>query len=688
MKTRFISMMMFTTISAMVAPGLLAQNSIPVFGAVDTRLSQGTASYTAPNTFDTNTLNLTCPASPVAVLSSAPSSTPLSSTGNVLVDNNITLTVSYSSSGGTVTNGPTQMCPSTGYPGPTGFPNCFNTNGYQIPASAGELNGQDLDTYVLPTSEGGNGETVDQIGGVAPINVSSMLVSGAESLTIALLDEGGYLASSSLYLNTNCTQGGSTGPAVVSGNTIPPNPTPQELTQTFAFNQTTNQVVGFEYDLSGAQSSNTLTINPNGSTPQTADLPINPATFQSNFVANTPFATSQCLIHTGELGGPLGAPANQQACKLYTLECTTGTGSAATGAQCPASTVANEVVSDIFDGPSFTMPGIVTPSGQSFNTGLGFLMASEGWGSEPGVPPGTWNWNGGTGGTCTFDPASDLNLPCPQNLLISFTGPGGYSGSGLTTHPNSTFISVAGIPLVSTQIAIKGAHAGTWINSDTATLVINAIPPDLQGTTIPGAASFIPSPVQTVTFGVVPASSPLPNPINLPIAGTTTLTNTPCPIPTPGDPGPSVAPTFTPTPPQVKFTADGYYNLFYYAQDCSGTLELQFKKVSGSWTTTFFSRQINVDTAPPTITGLALSPSGGSYAVGQSVTASYSCSDTLSGVATCGTTFSTSTAGVSSTPTQTATVSTATPGTKTFTVKSTDIAGNVSTSTVNYTVGP
>jgi hypothetical protein len=179
---------------------------------------------------------------------------------------------------------------------------------------------------------------------------------------------------------------------VVSGNTIPPNPTPQELTQTFAFNQTTNQVVGFEYDLSGAQSSNTLTINPNGSTPQTADLPINPATFQSNFVANTPFATSQCLIHTGELGGPLGAPANQQACKLYTLECTTGTGSAATGAQCPASTVANEVVSDIFDGPSFTMPGIVTPSGQSFNTGLGFLMASEGWGSEPGVPPGTWNW--------------------------------------------------------------------------------------------------------------------------------------------------------------------------------------------------------------------------------------------------------------------------------------------------------
>jgi hypothetical protein len=149
-----------------------------------------------------------------------------------------------------------------------------------------------------------------------------------------------------------------------------------------------------------------------------------------------------------------------------------------------------------------------------------------------------------------------------------------------------------------------------------------------------------------------------------------------------------VAPTFTPTPPQVKFTADGYYNLFYYAQDCSGTLELQFKKVSGSWTTTFFSRQINVDTAPPTITGLALSPSGGSYAVGQSVTASYSCSDTLSGVATCGTTFSTSTAGVSSTPTQTATVSTATPGTKTFTVKSTDIAGNVSTSTVNYTVGP
>ena len=59
---------------------------------------------------------------------------------------------------------------------------------------------------------------------------------GAQQIKIDLVDEGGYVANSSLYLNTNCTPGGVTGPALISGNTIPAsNPTPQQLNQDFTF---------------------------------------------------------------------------------------------------------------------------------------------------------------------------------------------------------------------------------------------------------------------------------------------------------------------------------------------------------------------------------------------------------------------------------------------------------------------
>ena len=212
MKTRSFNLFLtLAACSSAIAPALMAQNSILVFGPVDTRVSESTASYATPDTFNTNNLNLTCPATPIAVLSSTPSSNPYAAgAGNVLVDNNITVSNSYSISNGTVTTGPTEVCPLTGnaLPGPTGFPNCFNWNGYGAPATAFYLIGQDPDTYILPTNEGGDGvSTVDQLGGVPPIDISAQLVSGAQTATFSLVDEGGVLTSSTLYLNTNCTQG-------------------------------------------------------------------------------------------------------------------------------------------------------------------------------------------------------------------------------------------------------------------------------------------------------------------------------------------------------------------------------------------------------------------------------------------------------------------------------------------------
>ena len=672
--------------SAVFAQALVAQNSIQVFGPVDTRVSEVTATYASPVTFDTNNLSLNCPAAPVAVLSSAPSATPLSSTGDVLVDNNITVTVSHSTANGSVTNGPTEVCPASGYAGPAGFPNCFKWAGYGSSATEGYLTGQNPDTFVVPASEGGTGLTVDQAGGVAPIDISSQLAPGAQAVTINLQDEGGYLTSSSLYLNTNCTQGGVTGPALVAGNTIASTPTAQQLTQTFAFNQSTSQQVGFVYDLNGAQTENTLIIDSAGSTPQVADLPINPDKFRANFVPNTSFATSVCLIHSGEVGGPVGGPATQPACKLFTLECTTGTGSATAGANCPVSTVANEVVQDIFDGPNFSLHDIHTPNGRTFHEGIGFLMASEGWGSESSVPPGTWNWNGGSGGPCTFDPAANLNLPCPQNLLTSFTGPGRYSGSGETTHPNSTFISIAQVPEDHTQVKIEGELPGDWVNSDTVNVTFASEPPNLRGTNLPGAAAFIPSPIQSITYGVSPANN-VPVPAAEPIAGDVTLTNAACPIPTAANPGAPVAADFVPAAQTLTFSADGRYLLHFYAQDCAGTQELNFQQVGGSWTTNFYTSAINVDTVPPQITGLALTPGpggSGSYAVGEQVMASYACSDATSGVVVCGKSFYSG--GTPSTITLTTLVDTHSAGAKTFTVQAWDAAGNESTASVTYTV--
>jgi hypothetical protein len=93
----------------------------------------------------------------------------------------------------------------------------------------------------------------------------------------------------------------------------------------------------------------------------------------------------------------------------------------------------------------------------------------------------------------------------------------------------------------------------------------------------------------------------------------------------------------------------------------------------------------NCATAGP-ITGLKVDKKGPSisitrpastiYALGQSVTASYQCSDGGSGVASCLGTVANG-----------APLSTATAGTKTFTVTATDEVGNTSSQTVSYTVG-
>ena len=666
-----LSMLVLTMLSVPV----LAQNSIQLFGPVDVRLSAtGTGYGSNAVNFNSSTLNLTCPAGPIAaVLSSTPDGT-----GNLLVDNNINVSVTA----GSTTTGPTNVCVGGVNGAPTGpFQNCFGT-GYETGAGSGSLTGLDPDNFVAAD-------------GIPPIDISGLLVPGSIQVQIALQDEfygpGFYLASSTLYLDTNCTQGGVTGPALVTGNPISgSNPTPDQLSQDFNFNPTTNQQIGFEYDLTDANAAGGLTIT-DGTIPQVSDSPIDPSNFQSTYVSGTSFATSSCLVHSGEQ-----LSNGQPACKLYTLLCTVGTGSEASGAQCPVSNQSNEIFKDVFSGPAFTL---------SDHQGIGLLMASDGW----------------PGGPCTYEAAADLpNLPCPQNLLTSFTSTTGvtsnvrtsngassaskttvkaalaapraaavsagdsstYASSGRTTHPNSTFITVVQVPEDFTTITVANQQPGYWINKSTAKVTLSSAPPNPAG-----ATTFVASPIQSITYGIVPAGTP-PGPDDPNLSDTTLTSGVTCPT--------LAAPTGVPagvfTAPQQTLSGleDGQYLLYYYAQDCAGTQELHFTQdTSGNWSTLFYTYPVNVDTTAPVVaSGPTLSSaasSSGTYLVGQAVTASFSCTDALSGIVQCGS-YTYALGATNSTGTLTSVVDTSTPGSKTFTVLAVDAAGNQTSASVNYQV--
>ena len=682
---------------SLCAKSLDAQaTSNQVFSATDTRTSESTADYTTPDTYNTSTQNLTCSTSPIVATLSGPlmnssgtapqltSSNALQAGGNLLVDNNLWITDTPASTG--VASTPANVCTGynqgSSYNGQTVPPNyaenCF-TLGYAGPATAsnyppGPLNGQDPDTYEL----GAGGPTVDYAGGVPPIDISSLLVSGQQDVTIAEEDEGGILTASTMFLTTNCTVGGVTGPATVSGNTINSGSTPQGLTQAFNFSTGTGQQVGFVYDLSTANTENTLIENTSGAIPQTADAPLDPATYQPDLVPETSFATSNCLIHTGEL-----LPSGNSACKVYTLECFTDTNSTPTGAQCPVSNVANEVIEDIFDGPPFSLQNIYTPVGPPLHEGIGLLMASE-------------DWSVIKGGNCKFDPASGLEeLPCPQNLLNSFTGPGGFGGSGQTTHPNSTFISVFGVPEDLTSVFVAGELPDHWVNTSTPNVYFATVAPNFTKgayvqsgknlVPLPGASSYIPAPIQSITYGISSAGS-VPLPINEPIAGDTVLASgSNC---AGGNFTSPTVPNFLPAVQKLPSMPDGQYLLHYYAQDCAGTQELQFTQApnTGSWSTNFYTYPINIDTTAPVVNGLALTTSA-PYKVGSTVYATYSCTDATSGsgVVLCGTSvYGPQT--TYNTGTLKAKVYTGSAGTQSFTVYAIDGAGNISSQKITYTV--
>jgi uncharacterized repeat protein (TIGR01451 family) len=623
---------------AATASASSGQNAIQLFSPANVRVSaQGTGHGDEAKTFNTTILNLQCAASPVhAVLSSTPDGN-----GNVLVDNFISLSVNGKT--------PVDIC-KYGTTENYGQQNCFNST-YASQASQGKLTGQDPDG--LASS-----------GGVPPIDISSQLWPGAIQAQIGTVDTGSYLTSTTLYLVTNCTNEGISGPGNITGNPISSsNPTGQQLSQNYAFNSSDSQQVRFTYDLSQAKNSGTLSI-PDGSAPSTADTPIDPTTFTTQYLHGTSFATASCLLHDGELFN--GSPA----CKLYTLTCQVGTDPTQKGALCPASTERNEFFQEVFDGPNFTLPDVAGTNGKTFHQGVGFLEAIDGWG----------------GGTCVFDSSSSIaHQLCPQNVLTNFSGPGAFNSRGPGQSPNSGFITIAPVPEdLTTATVSPQPQPGNWINKQTAVVSFVSTPPAVASNN-----SFVAAPIQSLTYGISSTSN-VPQP-GMPITGDFTVPNTACPAP--GSTISQPPPVFTPAPQTISVSADGTYLVHYFAQDCAGTEELQFTQTAGSWSTSFYTFPINVDTVAPIVaSGPTLSPApstnGGvpnSYLIGQKVTANYSCTDERSGIVKCGT-FTYAPGNTLNTGNLSSTVDTSKAGAQTFTVAAVDAAGNQTSASVNYQV--
>jgi uncharacterized repeat protein (TIGR01451 family) len=620
-KLTFVPRFAALCLAATASAALAQQNAIPLFTPVDNRDSLSNTSSSNPNDFNSTILNLSCTMLPVtATLSST-----ADGTGNVLVDNFISVDTGQ---------GATDVCIGGVNDAQQ---NCFNQTWY----NTGHYN------------IGVNPDTLVATNGVPPINISSLFSQGgAIKATIAMEDTGIVLTGSTLYLVTNCTSKGVTGPAQITGNPIPQsNPTPSQLSQSASFNSATDQNVQFTYNLNESQNNGNLTIV-NGTTPITNDLPINPTNFSTTYLSGTSFSTASCIIHTGELYN--GTPG----CKMYTLTCQQGTNPDQAGALCPVSKERDEIFQESFDGPGFSLAD---------HQGVGLLEAQDGW----------------EGQSCSFDPASGLsNLLCPQNILTSFFGPGLYNSGGRGINPNSTFISVQPVLEPVTSYVVAGLQPGNWVKTPTTQVNFTVTPPSSTQN------NFVAAPIQSLTYGTSsPSEVPPPDP---PVSSDTVLTN-PTQCPSPGS-GSIHAGPYTP-PAQSITLSDGEYLVHYLAEDCAGTEELKFTNPGSGWSTSFYTFALNVDTVPPEVaSGPTLSPApstiGGvpnAYTQGTAVMATYSCSDALSGVVKCGTqTYAPVT--TPNTPLISTPVNTSSLGTQTFTVNAQDAAGNTASNSVTYTV--
>jgi hypothetical protein len=619
-----------------------AAGAIKLFDPFNVANSRPGLNFMTGNTFafGNKPLNLSCAASPItAKLASTPDGV-----GNVLVDNFVQVTVNSTTTD--VCNGGDSDA------GPNGtIQDCFTDayrSGTETNGDTG-LDGQDPDNFTGPGPS-----TLGAAGGVPPLNVSGLLPAGPSQATFSLVDGGGKVASSTIFLVTNCTS-----PGVASGGTISSNPInsddPGSQTPQFTFDATPGQHITFGADYLALAGTSAIT---DGTVANTGDTGLTQAQF-GVLVAGTSAAPAQCILVKGELAPDGVTPL----CKAFTIECTTPSNLTPAGVNCPQSSVRNLLFETRFDAASAIN---IAPG-----TGPGFVMGTDNWVASAA--------------NCTFTDPTLVNQLCPQNPLVEFKGADDPTHGSTPRATNSTFIPVLNMPLPFTLAYVASENLFLWQNTVNVKVKFLSFPAIYPFFNPIPANGFKAAPIQSLTFGLAAATSPVPDP-TFPVAGDTTLYNSGgstagCS----STPGGSFASSSTLT------LSEGRFKLHYFATDCASTEELRFTTSTNpnvNWAS-FKTVPVNIDVTKPTAQIISVSPSN--PVAGQTVTVTYECTDPKladgnagSGVLFCGTHlfFGAADTGVIQSQFKAGKHS----GLASYSVTATDLAGNTFTTTASYTI--
>jgi hypothetical protein len=601
LETATLSFTSSTQQGAVTVPLNGAYGAIQLFSSIDINpsLITGTTwtqnSPSAGYSVQSNTVNLTCPASGVtATLSSTPDGL-----SNVFQDN--TLQAANTINGATTTT--TNVCyggdPNfLGFNGfPSGTSNCF-----QQPYESAVLNflGQDPDLAAGLISTYG----------VSPLNLQNsnslypaVLSPGTQAVTFQLTDAGGFLGAGTLHLVTNCTLAGITPGGSITGNPISTAPT-----QTYTFDSAPNQNISLENSVAGASGA---TFTP-GIVPIVTDIAV-PQQLFSQLVQNTSAAPAVCLRVASELDYTVNPPAPM--CKGFLVQCFNPADGTTTGNNCDPTSVnqvRNLYYAAQFSSPDGPVNGFnylygpvgnpaadacsnVVPGGScATGTGPGILMGGDDWlcatsGSpcpavattQTPVNPPTYSAS-----NCTLT-GSLAGALCPLDLLTEFEGAADLRGGSTTTGSNSVLIPVANMPLPTATAAVSSQNNYGWIHSSSSiSATFNASEATYPASgNIPSANGFAPAtgaPAMSLTYGI--STWPTLPDTTYPVTGDLTNPNSNTSLNTPFcNTGGITPPTFT-SAGSFSGLNDGIYNLHYFATDCAFTEGLIFNPTGSALT--------------------------------------------------------------------------------------------------------